>query len=109
VDRILDRVQKRIGLDVLRRVVLATPVDTGRARGNWQVSIDSFPDDEFDQMDKSGGGTITAGFAVMQNPKIYRQTVISNNVPYIGRLNDGYSKQAPAGFVEAAIDQATRL
>ena len=30
---------------------------------------------------------------------------ITNNVPYINKLNDGHSSQAPAHFVEAAIDQ----
>ena len=27
---------------------------------------------------------------------------ITNNLPYIGSLNDGHSKQAPAGFVQMA-------
>jgi hypothetical protein len=31
---------------------------------------------------------------------------ITNNVPYIGWLNEGSSKQAPAGFVQAAIVKA---
>jgi hypothetical protein len=29
---------------------------------------------------------------------------ISNNLPYIDRLNKGHSKQAPAGFIESAIN-----
>ena len=33
-------------------------------------------------------------------------TGIRNEVPYVGRLNAGSSRQAPAGFVEAAIDRA---
>ncbi len=32
---------------------------------------------------------------------------LSNNVPYISRLNDGSSGQAPAGFVQAAIARAS--
>jgi hypothetical protein len=28
---------------------------------------------------------------------------ISNNLPYIGALNDGHSKQAPADFVRLAV------
>ena len=31
---------------------------------------------------------------------------VSNNVKYITRLNDGYSRQAPAGFVQSAIRKA---
>ena len=33
------------------------------------------------------------------------ETGIRNDVPYVGRLNAGSSRQAPAGFVEAAIDR----
>ena len=34
--------------------------------------------------------------------------VIENAVPYIGRLNDGHSKQAPKLFIEAEIKRVTR-
>ncbi|MXO94293.1 hypothetical protein GRI62_11870 [Erythrobacter arachoides] len=34
--------------------------------------------------------------------------VIFNNVEYINALNNGHSKQSPAGFVEAAIDKFTK-
>ena len=34
------------------------------------------------------------------------ETGIRNDVPYVARLNAGSSRQAPAGFVEAAIDRA---
>ena len=31
---------------------------------------------------------------------------VSNNVPYILKLNDGHSQQAPAGFIQTAIHKA---
>lgn len=31
--------------------------------------------------------------------------VIDNDAPYIMRLNDGWSEQAPAGFIERCIDE----
>lgn len=34
--------------------------------------------------------------------------LIENNVEYVAALNNGTSKQAPAGFIEAAIDKVTR-
>lgn len=34
------------------------------------------------------------------------ETGLRNDVPYVVRLNAGSSRQAPAGFVEAAIDRA---
>ena len=33
---------------------------------------------------------------------------IANNVGHIGKLNDGSSQQAPAGFVESAVQRAGR-
>lgn len=53
-----------------------TPVATGAARGAWVVA------ELGDQID------------------------VLNDKPYIMRLNDGWSKQAQAGFIEACIDEA---
>lgn len=38
-----------------------------------------------------------------------RQTdTLRNDVPYIGRLEDGYSRQAPRGFTTQAINATAR-
>lgn len=93
----------RAALRILSVVVPATPVDTGRARGNWQTSIGSPLLGETGRLDKTGGVTINAGRAALSGRKAEQTIYITNNVPYIGRLNDGYSAQAPANFVERAI------
>lgn len=36
------------------------------------------------------------------------QTVLENQVPYIGLLEMGYSRQAPDGIIEPALDRLTR-
>lgn len=36
------------------------------------------------------------------------QSVVKNEVPYIGRLEKGYSRQAPNGFVKQGIGAAIR-
>ena len=68
---------------------LSTPVDTGRARNSWNVSVrkGAFAD---------GNGGIELG---KNAEKLY----ISNGTPYIEKLNDGYSKQAPPLFIDAII------
>lgn len=38
-------------------------------------------------------------FDIGKNAEIH----ITNNLPYIGALNDGHSKQAPADFVRIAV------
>ena len=98
-----DRVVRQAAVAVNQTVTLATPVDTGRARANWQVGIGAPVLEATEDTDKNGNATINRNngkIALRQK----RQTVyISNNVPYIGRLNAGSSAQAPAGFVEEAV------
>lgn len=111
IEKLTSLISRKIALDVLSRVVLATPVDTGRARANWQAEVGSAPTTELQTTDKGGGSTISQGSA---NIATHEQTPFSeinivNNLPYIGRLNDGSSTQAPAGFVESAVDAAAKL
>lgn len=79
-------VKRKIALDLYADIQRKTPVDTGRARNTWGVG-DS-------PVHKPGVGAISKGM----NP-----TYISNNLPYITRLEFGYSKQAPHGMVRIAL------
>lgn len=88
--------QRKIALDVLAGVVLATPVDTGRARGNWQVTINKAPSGSLlsgkssgRSSDKKGQRTIQKGAGRIERLRTYGRIYISNNVPYIRILNDG--------------------
>ncbi len=72
-----------IGLEVLTRIVRKTPVDTGRAKGNWIVSFCA-PDPMADitNLDKNGGATMTEGANKLGTerdtlPMVY----IQNNLP----------------------------
>lgn len=38
----------------------------------------------------------------------YSAVISTNNLPYIPRLNEGYSKQAPPGYIEKAVDKVVR-
>ena len=47
---------------------------------------------------------VTAATAVITNgAKLGTTVYISNGVPYAGKLEDGYSPQAPAGVVAPAL------
>lgn len=76
IEEVALRAHRRVVQNCLAELRRRTPVDTGNARRGW---IDSPVNSPF------GRSTIT------------------NSVPYIGRLNNGWSQQAPAGFVRAAI------
>jgi len=112
-----NRVVKQCALAVDQTVVLATPVDTGRARSNWLVSLGNPVEQVIDPYqplpkgtnpDKVGEtgnarGAIEQGKQVITSRQPEQTVFITNNVDYIGYLNEGSSAQAPAMFVEAAV------
>ena len=101
-DRLVEVVQK-LGLDLLRRIVLKTPVDTGRARGNWFVTIGSPSGAVSQGTDPGGQASIARGSAVITGLTKPQAIWISNNLPYIVRLENGHSRQAPAGMVAVSL------
>lgn len=78
----------KIVLDVLRGAVEKTPVDTGRARGGWQVSIGSLPGPT-SLKDKNGGRVMSKGTNVAALAPPYSIMFISNSVNYIEVLEYG--------------------
>ncbi len=107
---------KRAALVIDQLVVMGTPVDTGRARSNWVVSIGlpSFgviaPYAPGNKLGIGEGantaGALDQGRAVIARRKDPQTIYIVNNVHYIGSLNRGTSPQAGANFVEKAIHAA---
>lgn len=102
---------KETVLVIDQALVTSTPVDTGRARANWIVgtgpstaAIDAY-------FPGKGGATAAANAeAALQQARDFLDGAdvsviyISNNLEYIQYLNEGSSAQAPAGFIEAAVD-----
>jgi len=82
-------VQKKISFDILKSVVERTPVDTGRARGGWQVSIGSLPVVARKAKDKNGAKTMSDGAAKLSKLPSYQIVFISNAVEYIEILENG--------------------
>jgi hypothetical protein len=109
----VDALVRKVALAVDQAVVIATPVDTGRARSNWIVTLDSPATGEIPaHAPGSKGGTgganaqaaINAGKQVISRYKDSNSKIcITNNLDYIEDLNNGTSAQAPAGFVEQAV------
>lgn len=109
-----NRTVRRVALAVDATVVMSTPVDTGRARSNWQVEVAGMPDSAIPAYSEGKGGS-TAGEntrAALEQANVAVAAYagegsihITNNLPYIGRLNDGSSAQAPSGFVQLAVQR----
>lgn len=111
---------KEVAVNVAFEIAQRTPVDEAVARSNWIVKVGS-PISKIGAAyrpylprRKGGqGGWVTERrnlFAVRDEAKAAvallraeQPIYITNNVPYIQRLNRGYSLQAPAGFVQMGI------
>lgn len=94
----INDVVRKIGLEVYSSVVMRSPVDTGRFRGNWNISLANFDPSFSELTDKEGAASIanaTVSIAEYKGGSIF----ISNNLPYAQRLEDGWSKQAPVGML----------
>lgn len=99
-------------------VVRGTPVDTGAARSNWIISLDA-PFSDFIEPyaygshlgigeQSNASAAISQGQTVLAGVRSGSIIYIQNNTPYIGLLNDGSSRQAPALFVELGIHAGIR-
>lgn len=114
LESVTEQVIKKVALDIVANLSRAaneggTPVDTGWARANWLANV-STPSKNVAGTPESVNVAESEQQSGLGKVLLYRLAAgpvyISNNVPYILRLNEGYSKQAPAGFVQRAIQEA---
>lgn len=98
---------------MLEYLVDATPVDTSKALSNWQVGVGRPVSAEIEAhvrgeagstADASAAVALANGLGQIRRAKPGQPVYLSNLVPYIRRLNNGWSKQAPAGFIDGAIE-----
>lgn len=97
-------------------IVGSTPVDTSRARANWQAAVGSPPKQVLfpaPSMPPNAGVGYSLGVSsIKAAAKAYNGqkagVFIVNNLYYMRELNDGSSTQAPANFVETSIIRAVR-
>lgn len=108
----------KVALTIVADLAYKTPVDSSQALSSWIVTLDQpstdkrlpfYPGEFGSTQTASAQETINSAKAVLANKKPGRIIFITNNQPYIKRLNEGYSSQAPAGFVERAILIGERL
>lgn len=101
VEKNVDKLVKKVATEVDAAVVLATPVDTGRARSNWVVELNVPFKGEVPPMSAQDAlANAIANIGAYENGDVIH---ITNNLKYIQRLNEGWSAQAPANFVERAV------
>lgn len=99
-----EKIVRRAAVAADGALILTTPRDTGRAAGNWNVSIGrvntsvrelNFPDQS---------GAMAEGQARLGKWKLGSGTIfIANSLPYILPLEHGSSAKAPNGMMQHAL------
>lgn len=94
-------VLRKFTFEVLVRIIVRTPVDTGRARYGWTAAAQAL------------GARVPrpSNRAIALDPGEYEENMtgerlfirIANNVPYVIYLEYGWSKQAPLGMVRVTM------
>ncbi len=106
--RLEDRV-RRAAIAADTAIVTTTPVDLGRAKGNWNVSLGAPDTSVTENVDPSGGDTIARGEEAIREWKSGDGEIfIANSLPYIMPLENGSSAQRPEGMTRHGIDAARR-
>ena len=103
----------RLTLNITANLVEDTPVDTGWARANWVPNIGSPRTKTAGTRTSAEDGNVDTapqlnGQIAALNYKLGPAIYVSNNVPYIKKLNAGSSTQAPAAFIQGAILRAIK-
>jgi hypothetical protein len=110
-----DLVVRKTVLDVGKSLVERTPVGNpelwknpdnkpdgyvgGHARANWSHSIGVLVNQEFKEIDATGGASIDRIVGSVPVKAAGKVHYIQNSLPYMQALEDGHSTQAPAGIV----------
>jgi hypothetical protein len=105
------KVAKAIALTIVADLAYKTPVDTSNAISNWQTTLGvpasveippHYMGSRGSTFAASAGETIAHAKVTLGIKKPGQSIYIANNADYIKDLNEGSSRQQPAGFVERA-------
>lgn len=99
LDLAVEVVARKLTLDAWGKLTKRTPVDTGRARASWQVSVS----------EPYAGPPLAPGtYSPPSTPSVAEidgttSIFITSVLAYMEALEDGHSKQAPNGMVRITV------
>ena len=100
---------RKTALDTQARESRMTPVLSGRARAGWGISVGAASEEMPSEGETSyPPPDLGRAIATLAEFRLGDDINVTNNLPYIERLNAGWSKKAPAGFVDLALEEALR-
>lgn len=103
-----DKIVRTATIDLFSGTIRDTPVDTGRARGNWVTQVDTPAQGVIEREDPDGSLAIAE--VISETPELAgREVFLSNSLPYIEGLENGRSQQSPAGMVRRNLARVRRI
>lgn len=113
-----EKIIREAGTELFSKIVDRTPVGDesrwkspaskdyrpGKLKANWLASLGSPSSVRRDDLrDTSGGSTKSAIKSVLAGWKSNLTAYLSNNQPYVDRVENGWSSQAPSGMVKRTV------
>ncbi|WLY87193.1 hypothetical protein [Vibrio phage vB_VibM_83AMN] len=106
----MNELKREVAMQVQRDLIHVTPVKSGMARTNWRISTTPVGAVIPAPASPQAGvvDAIAQGQLAVRNSRPNTDIYVFNYAPYIGKLNRGWSVQAPANFVRQALEATVR-
>lgn len=104
-----ETVMRSVSLKLFSAIIKASPVDTGRFRGNWQTTGVTPATGLVAGVDPTGNKAVNSAATFITNAPGWDTFTLTNNLPYAERLEYGWSKQAPTGIVRVNVIRFQQL
>lgn len=97
------KIVRGVALKTFGEVTRRTPVDTGRLRGNWQVTLNQLASGEVDRTDK--GDTLVNAEAMQRAAQMtHKDTIImTNNLPYADPIENGNERMRGQFMLKSSV------
>ena len=96
----VELVVRKTAIQLQASMIEKSPVDTGRFKSNWQCGLGNANADTSAAANSDALGRTTT---VIAGYKPGQTIWLTNHLPYAKRLENGWSKQAPAGMVRLTL------
>lgn len=106
----LNELKREVAVQVQRDLIHATPVKFGTARTNWRIGTSPIGQPLPPPSSPQAGvaEAIAQGQQAVRNTRPNSDVYVFNYAPHIGKLNRGWSVQAPSNFVRIALEATVR-
>ena len=116
-----ETVMRSVSLKLFSAIIKASPVDTGRFRGNWQTTGVTPATGLIAGVDPTGNKAVNSAATFITNAPGWDTFTLTNNLPYAATIEfggypgtgpntvGGFSKQAPQGVVRVNITRFNTL